>query len=294
MAALVAAGVGNYRRPVHSGLLQPWRQRSRGRLSPQSSLVPERPFAERFRARLKERATGIVAALLLEGVLLLLLLSLGRSDSPRQEGITFVDFKAIESSDTSDAPEETAEPEPPATERVERESAETPVEAVRAPPPVEAPVVPVPARPTIPAAREPDPRYGVGPRPIQDPPPPGPVAGPVNSGAVSGDTARVGTAPNGEPLYAAAWYRKPYDDELRGYLSTATGPGWGLIACRTAPDYRVEDCVGLDESPRGSMIMRAVLAAAWQFKVRPPRLGGKPQIGEWVRIRIDYTMRPAG
>jgi protein TonB len=76
---------------------------------------------------------------------------------------------------------------------------------------------------------------------------------------------------------------------LRGYLSTATSPGWGLIACRTAPDYRVEDCVGLDEYPQGSRITRAVLAAAWEFRVRPARLGGQPQIGSWVRIRIDYN-----
>ena len=75
---------------------------------------------------------------------------------------------------------------------------------------------------------------------------------------------------------------------MRGYMSTARGPGWGLIACRTAPDYRVEDCVALAEYPEGSQINRAVLAAAWQFKVRPPRRGGQPQVGSWVRIRIDY------
>ena len=98
----------------------------------------------------------------------------------------------------------------------------------------------------------------------------------------------MGAAPNGEPLYAASWYREPSDDELRGYLSTASGPGWGLIACRTAPDYRVEDCVGLDEYPYGSQINRAVLAAAWQFRVRPPRRSGRLLVGSWVRIRIDY------
>ena len=102
------------------------------------------------------------------------------------------------------------------------------------------------------------------------------------------DTERVGTAPNGEPLYAAAWYREPEDKMLGDYLATARGPGWGLIACRTAPNYRVEDCVGLDEYPQGSQIARAVLAAAWEFRVRPPRLGGRPQVGSWVRIRIDY------
>ncbi|WP_260583134.1 hypothetical protein [Sphingopyxis sp. PET50] len=121
--------------------------------------------------------------------------------------------------------------------------------------------------------------------------PGGQVYGPPNKGDSPAlrDSERVGTAPNGEALYAAAWYREPSDDELRGYLSTASGPGWGLIACRTAPDYRVEDCVGLDEYPNGSQINRAVLAAAWQFKVRPPRVGGKSLVGSWVRIRIDYN-----
>lgn len=117
-----------------------------------------------------------------------------------------------------------------------------------------------------------------------------PLMGPVDTEA-SSDTKRVGTGPNGQPLYAAAWYREPYDDELSGYLSTATGPGWGMIACRTAPEYRVEDCVGIDEYPEGSHIMRAVLAAAWQFRVRPPRIGGRSMVGDWVRIRIDYDLK---
>jgi protein TonB len=64
-----------------------------------------------------------------------------------------------------------------------------------------------------------------------------------------------------------------------------------LIVCRTAPDFRVEDCVGLDEYPDGSNLQRAVLAAAWQFRVRPPRVGGVSKVGAWVRIRIDYTER---
>ena len=78
---------------------------------------------------------------------------------------------------------------------------------------------------------------------------------------------------------------------MRSYLSTARGPGWGLIACRTAPDFRVEDCVPLDEYPQGSQINRSVLAAAWEFRVRPPRRGGESLVGAWVRIRIDYDLR---
>ena len=107
-----------------------------------------------------------------------------------------------------------------------------------------------------------------------------------------GDSARVGTAPNGEPLYAAEWYREPTNTELGAYMPKRMpeGGGWGMIACKTAPRFKVEDCVELGQGPAGSHLAGAVRQAAWQFMVRPPRVGGKPMIGEWVRIRIDYLV----
>ncbi|MDP5279432.1 hypothetical protein Q9Q95_10905 [Sphingomonas sp. DG1-23] len=108
-------------------------------------------------------------------------------------------------------------------------------------------------------------------------------------GSRPGDSAVVGKAPNGEPLYAAEWYRRPRSAELQPYISSrARGPGWGLIACRTVADHRVEDCQELAEGPRGSGYSGAVRQAAWQFRVRAPRVGGKELTGTWVSIRITY------
>lgn len=103
-----------------------------------------------------------------------------------------------------------------------------------------------------------------------------------------GDSEEVGRGPHGEILYAAEWAREPTDAELAGYLPRNAVDGWGLIACKTIPGNRVDDCVELGQSPPGSHLASAVRQAAWQFKVRPPRKGGKTMVGEWVRIRIDY------
>ena len=99
-----------------------------------------------------------------------------------------------------------------------------------------------------------------------------------------------GDGPGGVRLYNAEWYRRPTDAQLSTYLPGKPGlEGWGEVACRTIPDYRVEDCTILGESPRGSGFGRSVQNAAWQFLVRPPLINDKPQVGEWVRIRITYT-----
>ncbi|ATY34601.1 hypothetical protein CVN68_12915 [Sphingomonas psychrotolerans] len=113
------------------------------------------------------------------------------------------------------------------------------------------------------------------------------------SGSRPGDTAVVGKAPNGEPLYAAEWYRRePTNAELRPYISSRAlnRPGWGYIACRVISNHQVEDCQELGEAPRGSGYAGSVRQAAFQFRVRAPRVGGKEMIGTWVGIRITYTV----
>ena len=265
----------------------------------QPSPVPATPFLQRLRTGAGRRTLGISFALLIEGLLLLLLLTLSterqKGEEEEEEGaITVVPLKAMEVSERAPEPsssereqraEERPVPQRPATEQA------LPLQPAEPRPPRPVEPKPAPAAPTmLPIPQIPAPSADIPRSPVPPAPSPRPVYGPPDKGGSTAfrDTERVGTAPNGEPLYAAAWYREPKDDVLRPYLSTANGPGWGLIACRTAPDYRVEDCVGLDEYPHGSQINRAVIAAAWEFKVRPPRLGGRSLVGSWVRIRIDY------
>lgn len=113
------------------------------------------------------------------------------------------------------------------------------------------------------------------------------------SGKDSGSAYGPGEGPGGQRLYNAEWYREPSHAELNGYLPAGAPPGgWALIACKTIPNYQVENCRSLGESPVGSGLARAMRQAAYQFRIRPPRVGGKPMIGAWVKIRIDFTDAP--
>lgn len=246
-------------------------------------------------AEWSRRGAGLALAVGIELLIVLLLLSLsfGRSEPERK-------FVPIASFDVSapPAPDETPEQQPePASASAPEQAEPQPDDAE----PMSPPVTPLPS--AIPV-----PRLNVPPQPAPTPTPsPTPTSrigavvrsdnnyGPADTGNSRGeDSPVVGTAPDGSPLYAARWYREPTDGELAGYLSTASSTGWGLIACRTAPNWRVEDCTIVDEYPNGSGIARATQAAAWQFKVRPPRLAGQYQVGSWVRIRIDYTRGGSG
>lgn len=237
------------------------------------------------------RAAGLLFAVLAEGLLILVVLSFGYSyTAPPRRTVSMVSV-AI----TSEHPADKARP---ARARAETAPAATSPQEVRPQQPQTAAATPQPPQPQvapppfIQLSRNQMASLDISGLPSQPRPaaPAKGLMGPVDHG-VPGDSKRVGTAPNGQPMYAASWYREPYDEELRGYLSLAQGPGWALITCRTVPDFKVDDCVGLDEYPGGSQIQRAVLAAAWQFKVRPPQVGGISRVGEWVRIRIDYTDR---
>ncbi|MFL0672566.1 MAG: hypothetical protein ACJLS3_14410 [Erythrobacter sp.] len=243
----------------------------------------------------RRRLLGLALAIFIEALIIALLFLIGSrfagsgkkaADDTRLEAVTFALPEAAEEPPPEQPPETSAQttPETPPVPQQPVEQAAPVPERPRAQ--ITSNPVPVPepsAAPPVPA-------------PTAPPAPPRPAAPPRNYGpADTGpqgepDSQRVGTAPNGEPLYAAKWYREPTRQELAGYLSTATAPSAALIACRTVPDWRVEDCQLVAENPAGSNIGRAVLAAAWQFKVRPARVGGRSQVGSWVRIRIDYSV----
>lgn len=118
----------------------------------------------------------------------------------------------------------------------------------------------------------------------------------VGTGSATGDSGdgdaeadAGGGSGGGERLYAADWYRRPTHAELSTYLPRRAQPGWGEVACRTIPNNQVTDCREIGQSARGSGLAGAVRQAAWQFRILPPRVGGRPLIGSWVRIRITYT-----
>lgn len=229
------------------------------------------------------RFKGLLLTVLVEALFVLVVLTLGASVTEPERrfvSLTSVSFSAASPSKDPPAKTTRATPDPAqaaqsAPARANSPQAETHPQQV-APPPVMPRLIQLAPADMAAANIAALPRPS---QPVAGPRLPG--MGPPDTAIAAKDTPRVGgSGPNGEPLYAASWYREPYDDELRGYLSTASGPGWGLIACRTVPDYRVEDCFAIDEYPNGSNIARAVLAAAWQFRVRPPRLGGQVKVGE--------------
>ena len=248
----------------------------------------DQPIWASLRARFGDRLIGAVLALLVEVLLILALLSLNLANQPPKKLNSRLVSVSIEQ-DQGKSPKPPEAKKPPAAASIQRPS----ISATAPAPPVPLVAPPVPPPPAVIPIKNPElAQFDLSQVPRQNSagaPGKGKM-GPSDLG-VPGDSKRVGSAPNGEPMYAAAWYREPYDSELSGYLQTADGPGWALIACRTVPDFRVDDCVGLDEYPDGSHIMRSVLAAAWQFRVRPPRVGGVSQVGTWVRIRIDYGIK---
>ena len=230
-----------------------------------------------FYERLRRRSVAILLTLLIEGLLVLLLLGLVvEPEATRETATRLTTFSLAPAA-------ETAKPE---------KAAAKPVAARPTPPkevtPPETPTPPSPNTGFIEMSREEMAAGDISTLPKQ--------ARAAAGGGSAGDTALAsGQAPNGEPLYRAEWKREPTDGELAFYLPKNRPPGsWAVIACRTIENYQVENCQSIGESPPGSGIARALRQAAWQFRVRPPRVGNKPLVGAWVSIRFDFTKSEQG
>ena len=230
----------------------------------------------------RPRWRGILLALVVEGLIALLLLQLGTGvflKQPKQPALTTFDVRPVG---------------PPVSKQAQRTQAASKKHQVHAasaaapPAPVAPPPVKAPPAKLIQLSPDDFASSDIGRIPSHKGDGDGDGEG---SGHDSVAAYGPGQGPGGGALYNAEWYREPRDAELDPYLKDyAKGTGWALIACKTAPDFRVENCRSIDESPPGGGLSRALRLAAWQFRVRPPRVGGKSLVGAWVRIKFDLTV----
>jgi protein TonB len=234
---------------------------------------------ERFRRGLGRRATGFAVALAIEALLVIVLLTLNQTAEPKKPLVTVSSF------DVTPPPPAPAQPQPKSEAQTRRPTQPVPTPPQPVPPQPQAPATPPPM---IVLPRDQSSFNLANLTPRQAPPAKAQAAfGPPDAGS-PGDSQRVGTAPDGSALYGARWYREPTDSELAAFGARARsfGSAWGRIACKTAPDFRVDHCVIVDEYPADSHLGNAVLSAAWQFRVRPPWKNGQSLIGSWVQITI--------
>jgi len=241
---------------------------------------------ERLRGPLRRRGAAAVLALLIELLIVLAFLTLASGLKPKEKPkiVTF----GLET-DTGDKDEAK-------TKAKEKTKAKG---GASKPTPQSQPVPTPPTPPVPPEAQSPSPVLWLSRQQYRSADIDGKQGTARASDPGSGDSSAsdsalaAGRGPHGEPLYAAEWYREPTNAQLSPYIPERVRGrgGWGVIACRTVANYRVEDCQELDDSPRGSGYAGAVRQAAWQFRVRPPRVGGKVMVGTWVRILITYEVR---
>jgi protein TonB len=240
---------------------------------------------ERLRGRLRQRGAAVALALLIEALIAILFLTMVTGLKPKEKPKLVV-FGVEDKGDDAAEPTRTDKAKSKPRSGGSTKSVTSPRD----------PVIPTP--PVPPEAQQTSnilwlSRRDYASTDIADKQGSAQAPGQGNGDSDAPDSALAGgRGPHGEPLYAAEWYREPTSRELDPYIperSRGRG-GWGVIACRTVANYRVEDCQELDDSPRGSGYAGAVRQAAWQFRVRPPRVGGKPLIGTWVRILIRYSV----
>jgi hypothetical protein len=230
-----------------------------------------------FYERVQQRGVAILLTLLIEGMLILLLLSLAATPKTKFESISSLTTFSLNTATQTTKPDK-AQTEPSVKEPTPPENAMLP----EAPVPPEIAIPPSPNKGFIEMSSDDMAAGDIRTLPK--------YANAASEGKPADSDTASGRAPNGEPLYRAEWHREPTEGELAFYLPKSRPPGsWAIIACRTIADYQVDNCQSLGESPPGSGIAHALRRAAWQFRVRPPRVGNKPLVGAWVSIRFDFT-----
>lgn len=256
--------------------------------------APDQPSSYRADASLRSRSTSFLLALLIVALFVFLLMELGVVPSlPKEEKndpitVTMLGGSKAQVHKTVSvkrASRGAATPVPKVTKTVTR--------VVVTPPKVPPPPIPWNV---IPLTKEEFAQSDISTKPTRSAAP-APGADGDNGNDDSKDSSATygpGEGPGGERLYNAEWYTRPTDAQMAFYLpkNGVTSEGYGDVACKTIPNFKVEDCQELGETP-GSGFARAVREASWQFRVRPPSVGGRPQIGAWVRIHFVWTARKA-
>lgn len=245
----------------------------------------------------RRRGTALVLTILGHLLLVWLLLHLVPPASPPKEPGQATTFTILPPGDTNASSTQARRAPARAASATRRRTDPTPPAQAR-PAEVQPPVPPIPVTPLIPGmivlSKQDFAASDVGKLRSQK------AGGSAGQQVAAADGAGDGTdsvaqagpgaGPGGQRLYNAEWYREPTDSQLAPFLPNTVPPGaWAEIACRTTPNYGVEDCRQLGDSRPGSGLSRGLREAAWQFKVRPPRINGKPVIGAWVRIHFDFT-----
>lgn len=251
-------------------------------------VAPYAPAAPGWRRpTLRHRVTSMALALLISVLFLLALMSFGAQQLPKRSEGAVVTFDVEAPSPGTKAPRP--------TRKAQAQKAATPPRPPERPriPPPELTLQPNPTSPYLQLTKEQFAATDISkiPRTARSGGAQGQETADASEGGGGGEGN--GAGPGGARLYRAEWEREPTDGELAFYLKGPRPPGaWAMIACKTVPGNRVEDCRILGESPPGSGLARGIREAAWQFRVLPPRVGSKRLIGAWVSIRIEFT-KPA-
>ena len=190
-----------------------------------------------------------------------------------------------------------AAPRPAANARAAAKADKTSASAAKPPPPVPLPVPPrTPTTPVPPGEPAPTILWDKALYAAADV---GKIKGTASEAeadddATAKDSAAAygpGDGPGGARLYNVDWYRRPVWSEISPYLPpNPPTRGQAVLACRMVEHYHVDNCQVISESPRGSGMGKAIRLAAWQFLIRPPRLGGKVLVGQWVKITYDLSI----